>query len=92
MPIVRIKEKFQLTIPSALRKHLSVGDVLDARRERDGGITFVPKSLVDERIAEGLADIRAGRVSGPYNTVDEAMAAMELQTKTGGAVKSRRNR
>jgi bifunctional DNA-binding transcriptional regulator/antitoxin component of YhaV-PrlF toxin-antitoxin module len=89
VPIVRVKEKYQVTIPNALRDHLSVGDFLEARRERNGVITLIPKSFIDRRIAEGLADIRAGRVHGPYDMVDEAVVAMKEQIKTGGAVKKR---
>ena len=31
-------------------------------------------SLVDKRLAEGLEDIRKGRVKGPFNTVKDLIA------------------
>lgn len=92
MAIVRIKDKYQVTIPNELRDHLNVGDLLEARRARDGVITLTPKSLTDQRIAEGLADVRAGRVHGPYSTVEEAMAAMDLQIGAEAGVRSGRIR
>lgn len=50
-------------------------------------ITLTPKSLIDGSIAEGLADMEAGRMHGPYNTAEEAMAAVE---KRVAAKKSKR--
>jgi AbrB family looped-hinge helix DNA binding protein len=46
--LVRVKDKFQLTIPVALRRQLSVreGDYLEASVTEDG-IVFRPQKLVD---------------------------------------------
>ncbi len=77
MPIVRVKEKYQVTIPSEVREHLSVGDFLEASVEDNGVITFTPKSFIDRRIAEALDDIRAGREHGPYASVKAAKAAFD---------------
>ncbi|MGA2325103.1 MAG: hypothetical protein ABSH05_02345 [Bryobacteraceae bacterium] len=57
------------------------------RRGRGVVITLTPKSLIDRSIAEGLADMEAGRMHGPYNTAEEAMAAVE---KRVAAKKSKR--
>ena len=63
MRLIRIKEKFQVTIPPGLRQRagLNIGDYLEASMATGGVITLTPKSVVDRGIAEGLADIRAGR-------------------------------
>ncbi len=55
-----------MTIPTALRSRLgvSVGDLLEARIEGNV-VTLTPKTLVDKRVAEGLADIKTGRLMMP---------------------------
>jgi AbrB family looped-hinge helix DNA binding protein len=69
MPVVKIKDKFQVTLPASLRKRagVEVGDFLEARVER-GKITLTPKSLVDRRLMEALEDVRQGRTHGPFNS------------------------
>jgi AbrB family looped-hinge helix DNA binding protein len=81
MALVAVKNKYQVVIPQDVRERigLNVGDLLEARLER-GKITFTPKSLVDRGIAEGLEDIKKGRVHGPYRSVPEAMKAFQERT------------
>jgi AbrB family looped-hinge helix DNA binding protein len=81
MPLVSVKNKYQVVIPQSVREQIgiSVGDLLEAKVER-GKITFTPKSVVDRGIAEGLEDIRKGRVHGPYRSVPEAMRAFRERT------------
>src|SRR5438128_6993926 len=52
VPLVKVKEKFQVTIPTALREalHLVVGDVLEATVEQDK-IVLKPKAVVDRSAA-----------------------------------------
>jgi AbrB family looped-hinge helix DNA binding protein len=52
LPLVRVKEKFQVTIPTELREalHLAVGDILEAAVE-DETIVLKPKAVVDRREA-----------------------------------------
>jgi len=51
MPLVKIKGKYQITIPAELREEidLEVGDLLDAKVE-DNKITFTPKKVVDRDV------------------------------------------
>lgn len=81
MELVTIKNKFQIVIPRTIREraHLGVGDLLEAGIE-NGKITFMPKSVIDRRLAEGLKDLAEGRTHGPYKTVEEAIAALEART------------
>jgi AbrB family looped-hinge helix DNA binding protein len=81
MALVAVKSKYQVVIPQNVREQigLNVGDLLEARIER-GKITLTPQSLVDRGIAEGLADIREGRVHGPYRSSAEAMRAFQERT------------
>jgi bifunctional DNA-binding transcriptional regulator/antitoxin component of YhaV-PrlF toxin-antitoxin module len=81
MALVAVKSKYQVVIPQGVREQIgvNVGDLLEARIER-GKITFTPQSLLNRGIAEGLADIKAGRIHGPYRTTAEAMKAFQERT------------
>jgi AbrB family looped-hinge helix DNA binding protein len=81
MAIVTVKNKFQVVIPLRVREQIGVaiGDVLEAKAVK-GKIVLEPKSIVDRGIAEGLEDIRKGRVHGPYRSVPEAMKAFRERT------------
>ena len=80
MNLVTVKAKFQVVIPQGVRKlaGVAVGDLLEATFA-DGKILLTPKSLVDRHIAEGLADMRAGRMSRPFASGKEAVAALEAR-------------
>jgi AbrB family looped-hinge helix DNA binding protein len=82
MPIVRVKQKFQVTLPRVVRKQagLAVGDLLEARIER-GKITLVPQSLIDRRIEESLEDFKHGRFSGPFKSTGEAVRSLRRARK-----------
>lgn len=80
MSLVKVKEKFQVTIPTTLRKavRLSVGDLLEA--EAKGNVIILkPKAVVDREaidasIEEGLKDLKAGRTTPKFASVDEFKA------------------
>jgi len=82
MSIVKLKTKGQVTLPSQIREQvgLRTGDILEASVVA-GKITLTPKSLVDRRLDEGLADIKAGRTVGPFNSADEMIAFLEKRTQ-----------
>jgi AbrB family looped-hinge helix DNA binding protein len=48
MSIIKVKDKYQLTLPAELRERsgLEIGDIVEAKWER-GKITLTPKSVVD---------------------------------------------
>jgi AbrB family looped-hinge helix DNA binding protein len=75
MPIVTIKAKYQVTLPTSVRRQagLSVGDILDARVEGKK-ITLTPKRVVDRELALALEEARKGRVIGPFNSAEEMLA------------------
>lgn len=82
MALVAVKNKYQVVIPQKLREEvgIEVGDLLEAKVER-GKITFTPKSVVDRGIAESLADFKAGRAYGPFDTAADAVASMKRELR-----------
>ena len=77
MPLVKVRTKYQVTLPDAVRRQVQVdvGDLLEAKVEK-GKITLTPKSLVDREIAEGLEDFRQGRFLGPFKSAKEGIRAL----------------
>lgn len=57
--IIKVKDKYQLTLPAGLREEagIEVGDIVDAEWDK-GKITLTPKLVVD-RIPQALKDVRA---------------------------------
>lgn len=82
MSIIKLKTKGQVTLPSQIRQQvgLRTGDILEASVTA-GKITLTPKSLVDKGIAEGLADIKAGRSFGPFASADEMIKDLQKRTR-----------
>ncbi len=77
MTLLRVKSKYQVTLPKALRDRvrLHVGDLLEARVER-GKITLTPKSAIDRRIARSMEDIKEGRAYGPFDSAEEMIRSL----------------
>lgn len=83
MSLVTIKNKYQIVIPTKARKEagLNVGDFLRVRVEKKGEVIFAAQTVVNREkwahlpkgIQEGLEDIQAGRVSGPFETHEALM-------------------
>jgi bifunctional DNA-binding transcriptional regulator/antitoxin component of YhaV-PrlF toxin-antitoxin module len=77
MALVSVKNKYQVVIPQNVRREIgiNVGDLLEAKAER-GRITFTPKSVVDRGLAESMADFKAGRAYGPFETQEALVASL----------------
>lgn len=77
MPLVTVKTKFQVTLPTTVRRQagVSVGDILEAKVEGKK-ITLTPKGLIDRELALALAEVRKGRVQGPFASAEEMLAAL----------------
>ncbi len=82
MPLVKIKDKYQLTLPPSVRQkaRLMVGDVLEAKVQGKV-ITLTPKNIIDREIALGLEDFRRGRFIGPFRTAGAAIRALRRAAK-----------
>jgi hypothetical protein len=42
---------------------------------------LTPKAVIDRRIADGLQDIRKGRVHGPFASADDLVRSLHRKTK-----------
>jgi len=96
MPLVKIHRKGQMTLPTGVRAAMGLadGDLVDVRIS-GRRIIVTPKSshaddddspeqrrLVEAQLAEGLEDIRKGRVSKKFDTVDEMLVSLKSDLKT----------
>ena len=81
MPLVKIKDKGQVTLPAKIRERrgLHAGDYMEVQEEGDR-IVLIPQAVaprhpdIDTAIAEGLADVRAGRVTPAFKNMAEYRA------------------
>ena len=89
--LTRITGNYQVTVPKDARDALGLkqGDFLEARVER-GAVVFRPKVVRDrdeflkqlrKDIEAGKADVKAGRVLGPFDNARDAMRALRDFTK-----------
>jgi len=80
MPTVKIGVSRQVVIPKKLYERLGLvpGDYLEVELE-DHRLVLTPKMLVEKRLAEALADIKQGRVVGPFKAARSAMRALRTQ-------------
>jgi AbrB family looped-hinge helix DNA binding protein len=78
MPVVRIKNKYQVTLPKAARQALGmeIGDFLEAHVEK-GKVTLTPRTLLDKQLAQALEQVRKGKAYGPFDSVDEMIIALK---------------
>ena len=88
MALVKVKEKYQVTLLAEIRKKadLTVGDLLEAKVEWKK-ITLAPKVVVDrkfidKRLAEAEEDIKKGRVSPAFSSAKAAIRYLHRQAKT----------
>ena len=82
MAIVKVKEKYQVTLPPSVRQkaRLSIGDLVNVDVQ-GGKITLTPQVMVDrdfieERLKEGLEDIKSGRISKHYSSAKDLVQAL----------------
>ncbi len=86
MSLVRVREKYQVTLPAAVRRKagVAVGDLLDAQ-VKNTKITLTLKRIVDRELALALEDVRKGRVYGPFRSAKEAVRALRRRRKPAAA-------
>lgn len=82
MPLVTVKTKYQVTLPTSVRKQagVAVGDLLEATVDGKK-ITLTPKSLIDRELALALEDVKKGRVSPTFDAVEESLRWLHAEVK-----------
>jgi len=87
MPLVKVKEKYQVTLPASVRQKagVAVGDLLEAKVQGKK-ITLIPKiavdrEFIDKRLAEGLEDLKKGRVYGPFSSAKDTIRSLHREAK-----------
>jgi AbrB family looped-hinge helix DNA binding protein len=79
---VKIGISRQVVIPKRIHDELGLepGDYLEVQLEGDR-VVLTPKALVEKRIAEGLEDIREGRIRGPFRSVPALVRSLRKAGK-----------
>ncbi|SEM80029.1 looped-hinge helix DNA binding domain-containing protein, AbrB family [Syntrophus gentianae] len=90
MPLVKVKKYCQITLPSLIRKKYNIaeGDYLEIE-DKDGVMVLKPVKVVhreqayfytkewQQDEAEADKDIAAGKLIGPFDTIEDFAKAME---------------
>jgi AbrB family looped-hinge helix DNA binding protein len=91
MPISKLGQRRQVVIPKQIWNELGleIGDYVEVQRvkgtvvitpkklvDRDEELTPEHKAVIDAGIAEGLEDMRQGRVYGPFDSVDAMLHSL----------------
>lgn len=102
---VKNNNKAPLVVPPAVRRkaRFKTGQELEFRVS-GGVITILPKlpnaddeytpeqrRVIDAQLAEGLADIKAGRVRGPFSTHEEFIASLHKEVRKLNRKKTKRS-
>ena len=90
MPLVKVKEKFQITLPAELREalHLAVGDLLEATI-RDNVIVLKPKVVIDR--AQAWAKIEHAMASVKDLTANPQQSPQEQEEEIAEIIKEYRH-
>ena len=82
MTLVKVKEKYQVTLPAALREKagLEVGDLLEAKVV-GRKITLTPKTVLDREVAQALKEIDEGKTHGPFKTAEAAIRFLHRRAR-----------
>ncbi len=90
MPLIKVKQNYQITLPNSLRKHLNiaVGDYMEIDKQ-DGDLVLKPVKVVhpeqayfyskewQKGEAEADKDIANGDVLGPFDNISDGLAALK---------------
>lgn len=81
-PLVRVKAKYQVTLPTRVRKlaRLRVGDLLEAKVEGNR-VSLTPVSIVERELALALEDVRRGRTKGPFASAQDAIRSLRRNAR-----------
>ena len=93
MPLVTVKDKFQVTIPARLRRALAleVGDVMEAALE-DDRIVLRPKAVIDRAALADRLEATLGDQPTAGGSDDAAMAEAIAEVAAARATRRRGKR
>ena len=82
MALVRVKEKYQVTLPASVRAKagLEVGDLLEAKVQGKK-ITLTPKSVLDRELAIALKEIDEGKTYGPFGSAKALIRSLNREAR-----------
>jgi AbrB family looped-hinge helix DNA binding protein len=82
MGVVKIGVSRQVAIPKKLHDQLGLapGDYLQVELQGER-LILTPKALIEKRLAEGLEDIRQGRVHGPFRSMPALLRSLHRPKK-----------
>ena len=75
--LVKVRRKFQLALPSSIRRRagVRVGDLLEARVDGTR-ISLTPMNHVKTELEFALAEVKQGRVKGPFKTANAVIRSL----------------
>jgi antitoxin MazE len=90
MPLIKVKQNYQITLPNSLRKlfNIAVGDYMEVEKQ-DGEIVLKPVKVVhteqayfytkewQKGEAEADKDIAKGDVLGPFDNIADGINALK---------------
>jgi AbrB family looped-hinge helix DNA binding protein len=81
MALVKVKEKYQVTLPAQMRQKagLSVGDLLEAKVEGNK-ITLTPQTVLDRNLEISLREFKEGK-GRTFKTANEAIRYLHQKTR-----------
>ena len=81
MAVVKVKPRYQVTLPPKIRAkaRVEVGDLFEAELQ-GRAITLVSKRLIDRKLALVLNEVKRGRVKGPFPTAQATVRALRRRT------------
>ena len=84
--IVKLGASRQVIIPKKIHDRLGLraGDYLEVELS-DDKLLITPKALVEKRLAEALADVKHGRVHGPYRSAKDMLRSLRRDPKPSPA-------
>jgi bifunctional DNA-binding transcriptional regulator/antitoxin component of YhaV-PrlF toxin-antitoxin module len=101
---VTIKNKTPLVVPPSVRRQAGLksgqkiefkvsGGVISIHPKPSADDEYTPEQrrIVDAQLAEGLADIEAGRVHGPFSTHKAFIASLHTEAKKLNRKKTKRS-
>jgi AbrB family looped-hinge helix DNA binding protein len=94
MPISKLGQRRQVVIPKEICDELGLeeGDFVEVTStqgkviitpkkvvDADEVLTAAQRAVIDKRLAEAEEDLKAGRVSGPFTTIDHLKRHLDAQ-------------